>query len=337
MRMRQAPYKPLTGCVTTTRGLVQLLVPAACLLYFELHVCSFLVARASTPAPELKVPPAAQPAVPQLLPVTTTRPNSGHQRLAQEETLRTWSDVPTGAMSRLVMHAQHRLRGLFKPLLFRGRPRPRRIRFGPGKGVWLWLDRQHQLSVEFGLHEREVHGIYTRHVRAGSVVYDIGAFDGDTALPLGHLAPNVSVVAFEPDPALCRRIDRNLQLNPALASCIQTVNCYLGAADRQDRNGPAWRSVDSLLAKREIRAPDFVKIDVDGTELEVLQGMKKCLTDHRPVVLVEVHSVTLEQQCVAFLKGIGYGVEVVKNARWRAVLPEYRPIPHNRWVLADGA
>jgi hypothetical protein len=247
------------------------------------------------------------------------------------------SGVAQLPISKTVMHAQHQVKSLGKRLLITEGRHPHSIRFGPGKGTRLWLDRQHQLSVELGLYEREVHAIYRRCVRAGRVVYDIGAADGDSALPLGNLAPNVSVVAFEPDPVLCQRIVMNLQLNPSLASRLQIVNCFLGTGDGQGDGEPAWRSIDSLLGHREIQPPDFVKIDVDGGEVEVLRGMRKCLLDHRPTVLVEVHSVALECQCIAFLSRMGYRCEIVKNARWRILHPEYRLISHNRWVFADKA
>ncbi len=48
------------------------------------------------------------------------------------------------------------------------------------------------------------------------------------------------------------------------------------------------RSLDSLLADRPGRRVSFVKIDVEGAELDVLEGARALLTQHRPVVLCEI-------------------------------------------------
>jgi hypothetical protein len=78
----------------------------------------------------------------------------------------------------------------------------------------------------------------------------------------------------------------------------------------------------------------FVKIDVDGSETDVLESASRLLSAARADVLVEVHSARLEADCIARLCGFGYNVEIISNAWWRWVVPERRPIPHNRWIFA---
>ena len=56
-------------------------------------------------------------------------------------------------------------------------------------------------------------------------------------------------------------------------------------------------SVDSLLERQVILQPDFVKIDVEGAELRVLDGMAKAAAGVRHI-LVEVHAEILRSMGV---------------------------------------
>ena len=76
------------------------------------------------------------------------------------------------------------------------------------------------------------------------------------------------------------------------------------------------------------------KIDVDGGELDVLQGMSKTLSDHSNKIIIETHTPDLEKSCITFLEARGYQTRIIKNAWWRIILKEERPIDHNRWLVA---
>jgi glycosyltransferase involved in cell wall biosynthesis len=234
-----------------------------------------------------------------------------------------------------VMRVQHRLRVVIKPLLVGTGRRPTRVRRGWGRGVVLLLDRRSELQKEFGLYETELHPIYRRAIGPGSVVYDIGAADGDTAIPFAHHGPRARVIAFEPDGELLARFRLNLLLNPDAATHVTLHQCLLGADD--DAGPVHTRSIDSLIAAGEVPAPDFVKVDVEGGEAEVLRGMTDTLASAHPTLAVEVHSVELERECVAILERSGYRVSVVGRAMWRRLYPEYRPIAHNRWIHASAS
>jgi precorrin-6B methylase 2 len=201
--------------------------------------------------------------------------------------------------------------------------RLREVRRGPGKGVRLLLNRQADLQREFGLWEHELAGLYRRHIASQSVVYDIGAADGMTALMFAALAPSGHVYAFEPDHQAARAFERNLDANPELVDRVTLVRSRVGAdATRLDE-----------FAERQ-RAPDFVKIDVDGGELNVLETMSHLLAERQLAIVVETHSVELEEECARFLRRHGQCVRVVKNAWWRKLYPELRPIEHNRWLFS---
>jgi hypothetical protein len=52
--------------------------------------------------------------------------------------------------------------------------------------------------------------------------------------------------------------------------------------------------------------PDFLKCDVEGAELHVLQGAERLLRNKRPILLVELHSPENHQALMAQLKTLGY-------------------------------
>jgi predicted nicotinamide N-methyase len=170
------------------------------------------------------------------------------------------------------------------------------------------LNRRHDLQREFGLYESELSALYRRCLGPGVLAFDIGAADGLTSLIFANRG--AKVVAFEPDEAAIAKFEANLELNPRLASRITLV-------------AEEYRPPADL-------APRFVKIDVDGGEVEVLHqiiGAPQC-------IVVETHSKTLERDCQDLLSIRGYGVQVVRNRWWRVIYPEYRPIGFNRWLIA---
>ena len=59
------------------------------------------------------------------------------------------------------------------------------------------------------------------------------------------------------------------------------------------------------------------------------------LVNARPALLVETHSVELERDCMGLLEELQYHCQIIENAWWRNVIPELRPIQHNRWFFAS--
>jgi len=84
--------------------------------------------------------------------------------------------------------------------------------------------------------------------------------------------------------------------------------------------GPNFPSVtlDQYIAQGNA-APSVMKIDVDGFELHVLRGARKCLAEHRPRLWVEVHPEFLRaqgkshEQVGEFLRQAGYTLEFFKD------------------------
>jgi FkbM family methyltransferase len=175
-----------------------------------------------------------------------------------------------------------------------------------------------------GMFERRTAFALAKLTEPSSLVLDIGANIGAHTLHLASLVgPGGHVMAFEPTDFAFRKLRRNLDLNPSLASRVQTFHCFLTASDGTevpDAIYSSWplaveaglhakhlgremqtdlaeaRSLDSILRERADRRVRLVKLDVDGYECDVLRGATAMLRDMRPVFVMELAPYSLEER-----------------------------------------
>jgi hypothetical protein len=200
------------------------------------------------------------------------------------------------------------------------------VRGGPARGIRMWLDFTGHTPMYLGMYEWELHRFLRTALPGTSRIFDIGGYLGYYALTF---AANTAghVVSFEPNPQNANRLRQNLALNPLLERRIAVHEIALG---REDGDGAL--SLDSAAAS--LGAPDLIKIDIEGAELDALAGGLQTLREKRPHLIVETHSPELERQCGALMVECGYRPVVKHNRRiWR----EYRPgVSQNRWLIAAG-
>lgn len=185
------------------------------------------------------------------------------------------------------------------------------------------IDLQHQLKTYLGLYEMELNTHLRNLCRGVRTCFDVGASVGYDTLVMAKLTGG-SVIAFDCDDAVIGRFRRNVGLNPSLEPRVQ-IHRYIV------NDGTKGGSRIDSLVDGGLPVPDLIKIDVEGSELEVLVGARRTLEKRMPGLLVEVHGVGLEEDCMALLVEIGYRPVVVDRRWW---LAEHRPIPHNRWLVA---
>ncbi|MCS6880038.1 MAG: FkbM family methyltransferase [Oscillochloridaceae bacterium] len=173
------------------------------------------------------------------------------------------------------------------------------------------------------------------HYRA-TLVFDVGAYVGDTARRYLRAFPQARIYCFEPTPetyaALCRSLGAeprvrcvNLALSSAPGTgaivCESTPDCFYldGAGRRRFDHSDAPRApvqvetVDRFCAAEGITHISYLKIDTEGVDLDVLCGAESMLRAGR-IDLVEVEAglypgntwhVPLEEM-KAFLEARGY-------------------------------
>jgi FkbM family methyltransferase len=161
--------------------------------------------------------------------------------------------------------------------------------------------------------------IYAALLHPGDVCFDVGANEGDVAVFMARLVGSAGmVVSFEPVwptfTRLCGRTQNGFFLKApivpmwaGLSDSARDATIQIPAGDfamgslaraedwsaaikgAEIRSYPArFITLDALLASTKISVPQFMKIDVEGAELLVLQGAAKMFSSHRPLMLIEV-------------------------------------------------
>jgi len=205
--------------------------------------------------------------------------------------------------------------------------RPRKVRLGLYKGLTIEADLEHDMQLLTGLWERETYSCIRIAAARCDWAIDIGAGNGELVLFLLRECEAKPVIAVEPRLEANQAIERNLRLNRMLADRLAIRTNYVGV----DKDA-GQISLDSLATSLIGRG--FIKLDVDGGELDVLRSGTECLTRTGLDLLIETHSSQLEIECMDLLKKYAFTCSIIKNAWWRAILPELRPIDHNRWIWA---
>ncbi|MBY0374888.1 MAG: FkbM family methyltransferase [Bryobacteraceae bacterium] len=190
------------------------------------------------------------------------------------------------------------------------------------------LDLRGQTQVYLGLFEREVHPWVTELSRGIRTAIDIGSAHGEYLLYYLSRTPARRVLGFEPDGACWPALERNLALNGLTKDArLRLDTRYVSREDTAHTI-----SLDSLVP--ELEGPCLIKMDVDGGEVHVLDGASRMLDQPQVRWIVETHSVTLEAECIRRFESAGYQARIIPHAWWRTILPEHRPGPQNRWLVA---
>ena len=177
-----------------------------------------------------------------------------------------------------------------------------------------WIQGHHLRGLLYSEEELRVIGDYYR----GRTFLDIGANVGNHALFAAKVLGAERVIACEPNPKAYRILLSNIALND-LGGVIQHIRfglsngvglasieepahgMNLGGARLIEGDGPIeLRRGDDLFPSEDI---GFIKVDVEGHELEVLNGLRDTIGRCRPNMLVEVNDInrpTFESFCGEF-------------------------------------
>ena len=168
-----------------------------------------------------------------------------------------------------------------------------------------------------GIAELPVQEAFRRLIAPGATVYDIGANVGFFTMLAARLTgPGGRVVAFEPVPGGAEGIRANAELNGF--GNVTVLERAAGASARRERlfvvSDQSWShlesrgrhplateelevevvAIDDLVAAGELPPPDLVKLDVEGSEMDVLRGMRRTIAEHRPFIVCELHETAAE-------------------------------------------
>ncbi|MCP3950902.1 MAG: FkbM family methyltransferase [Desulfobacterales bacterium] len=176
----------------------------------------------------------------------------------------------------------------------------------------------------YGEFSNEESGLFQSLLKPGAIALDIGAHIGPHTLVIAAaVGSEGAVLAFEPQRVLFQMLCANMALNNhTTAYCYHAVvgdrpgtlvvpeldysteNNFAGLAlgDYQAGERVRMLTVDSL----DLQRCDFMKIDVEGMELDVLKGAQKTITRFKPALYVENDREEKSAALIAHIRSLEY-------------------------------
>jgi len=170
------------------------------------------------------------------------------------------------------------------------------------------------LVANRGCHEPQeevVFGAVVRTLPPGAVMVEAGAYWGFYSMWFCQVIPQAKVFLVEPDFENLAIGRRNFHLNGLNGDFTQA---YVGSKPGRHADGTQIVSIESFLMEKNLKHVNVLHADVQGSELELLQGVQGLLDTARiDYLFVSTHSMELHAQCAELLRVCGYRVLVSVN------------------------
>lgn len=160
----------------------------------------------------------------------------------------------------------------------------------------------------FGKFEENELLIISKFILNDSIIIDIGANIGIHSMLFSKLAPNGTIYSFEPSRGTFEILNKNLifnnnviPLNFGIGNSTELMEFY----EAEDNAFSSFKDtkrkqiiklskvlcikIDEFINLFKINRIDFIKIDVEGFEQEVIEGMTNVLKNIRPVIFCEIY------------------------------------------------
>jgi FkbM family methyltransferase len=192
-----------------------------------------------------------------------------------------------------------------------------------------WERSYWEPTVQFALRD---------YCRAGDVVFDVGANAGALSMLMSRLVgPRGVVCAFEASPRIVAMTQQNLvsggcsnvQLyhRAIYHTSHESVAIYagshlndsiypIGGPQGADSHKVETLALDDFVSSMKL-VPKLIKMDIEGAEYDALQGMKRLLSDAKPVLVLEQSP--SDMRCHELLSAQGYaGIDLATYRRIRS-------------------
>jgi FkbM family methyltransferase len=215
---------------------------------------------------------------------------------------------------------------------------PVEIAAGPLAGMRLQLDLRTEKDLWLGTYEPSLLDAIEHFATADLTAYDVGANIGYVSLAMAKATGQAGrVVAFEPLPANLVRLRANISVNPE-GSRVQVVGAAVGAhnaeaafmvhesggmgklqsaegrqTDYEDTITVEVISLDEWITDSALAPPGLIKIDVEGGEAAVLEGLTSTLNSARPTILIELHGPEATKAVQNILAEAAYALHAARD------------------------
>lgn len=174
--------------------------------------------------------------------------------------------------------------------------------------------------AEYGEYSQGEADLFEAILKLGDIVVEAGANIGALTLPIAKaVGLGGRVHAFEPQPCYAELLRLNCPVNVDVnqAALGETEKTFeLESAETHRVSAPSWRYYEGrqfecsqytidLLGFLRL---DFIKIDVDGQELDILRGCERTINEHQPVIYCENDKTDLYPNLIPWLEDHGYRV-----------------------------
>lgn len=214
--------------------------------------------------------------------------------------------------------------------IIQGRLKGKKWVVGAGEhGYWL------------GSYELNKRLAFEREIPPGAVVYDIGANVGYFSLLATVLVGlEGRVYAFEPLPRNIEFLHKHIRLNKlnnvevieaAVSDHEGEASFDLGASSAMGHLAESGEitvqmvSLDQLLLANKLQPPDYMKVDVEGAEFDVLNGARGLLEKYHPTLFLDTHQRESHFPTIALLEQLGYEFTILDG----------KPLPETKELIAS--
>lgn len=187
----------------------------------------------------------------------------------------------------------------------------------------------------FGEYEQGTNNILAKYIKPGDTVIEAGANIGSETLLIAKLAGNGQVYAFEPNPYTFERLKINTSINElsnihaydyALGETNKTIQfniypknfCNSGMSSKYMETSQTrkidvtQKTLDSFLADNNVGKVDFIKMDIQGAEMDMLMGAADTIARYKPTIFTEACEPYNDTKVLyGLLKNAGYGIYLI--------------------------
>ncbi len=234
-------------------------------------------------------------------------------------------------------------KGIYKVLTIANKNDIRRVSRG---GINFELDLAEGIDLSIYLF-----GNFQKHILAkkyfampnDAIIFDVGANIGAMTLPYALSVKGKGkgkVFSFEPTDYAYKKLLRNISLNPELSETIEVTKCFVSSSATENSKLKAFSSwklddggknlhpvhlgsemttsstpsitLDDFAKTKNLTKVNYIKIDTDGHEMDVLIGAKEILRRFKPIIVFECGQYLLKEQnlhvkdYVSFFQDLGY-------------------------------
>jgi FkbM family methyltransferase len=179
-----------------------------------------------------------------------------------------------------------------------------------------------------------INGYFKKYnIKKGDIIIDAGAYPGGFALLSSKMVGSKGkIIAFEPDVGNYKQLLRNIALNNIHNIIVINKGIYSKDTTMKFNNGGTSGasvfvkdtlnknityvpvvSLDNELKRLNINKVDFIKMDIEGAEIEAIKGCKKTLKhNNTKLAIASYHILNGEKTCFKLeklLSKLGYNVE----------------------------